>query len=216
MIYFISDIHGDKNIDALNDYVKNAKEDDLLIILGDIELHFRDTDENREFSKYFEELTCKIALVDGNHENFDYLYSFPEEDWCGGRIHRISDRFIHLMRGYIFEIEGHTFLTMGGCKSSQKWFDMGLRWEQEKPTEDEIIRAYRNLKAHKNRVDYVLTHKYRIENPKANPLGQNGFMNFVDNCVEYKHWYSGHWHKTKYLDDKHTVVYRTLTPLAGQ
>ena len=37
MIYFISDIHGDKNIDALNDYVKNAKEDDLLIILGDIE-----------------------------------------------------------------------------------------------------------------------------------------------------------------------------------
>ena len=67
MIYFISDIHGDKNIDALNNYVKNAKEDDLLIILGDIELHFRDTDENREFSKYFEELTCKIALVDGNH-----------------------------------------------------------------------------------------------------------------------------------------------------
>jgi predicted phosphodiesterase len=55
MICFISDIHGDKNIDAFNDYVKNAKEDDLLIILGDIELHFRDTDENREFSKYFEE-----------------------------------------------------------------------------------------------------------------------------------------------------------------
>ena len=40
MIYFISDIHGDKNFDALNNYVKNAKEDDLLIILGDIELHW--------------------------------------------------------------------------------------------------------------------------------------------------------------------------------
>ena len=87
-------------------------------------------------------------------------------------------------------------------------------WLEREPTEEEIIRAYRNLKAHKNKVDYVLTHKYRIENPKANPLTQNGFLNFVDNCVEYKHWYSGHWHKTKYLDEKHTVVYRTLTPLA--
>ena len=32
MIYFISDLHGDRNIDAFNDYVKNAKEDVLSVM----------------------------------------------------------------------------------------------------------------------------------------------------------------------------------------
>ena len=39
---------------------------------------------------------CDVYFIDGNHENFKYLYSFPEENWGGGVIHRITDNIIHL------------------------------------------------------------------------------------------------------------------------
>ncbi len=209
MLFFISDLHGESS-EAFEEYVRNAKPEDTLIILGDIGLDFWGTDENRAFTEYFKNLNCYIAFIDGNHENFDHLYSFPEEDWHGGRVHRISPNIVHLMRGYVFEIEGKKFFTMGGCKSSQKWFDAGLRWEQEIPTPEEIARGYENLRKHNNKVDYILTHKYRIEDESAAPDTYDGFINYLDREVDYLHWYSGHWHKFKRLDEKHTVIGKSV------
>lgn len=213
MIRMISDPHGGQDMEGFNTYLPACKEDDLLIILGDMELHFRDTDMNREFTAFFENLPCQIAFIDGNHENFDHLYGLPEEDWCGGRVHRLSPNIVHLMRGYVFEIEGHTFFTMGGCKSTQKWKDSGLWWPQEEPTAEEIALGYENLKKHDNRVDYILTHKYRLENPDADPMTLQGLTNFIEENVTYKHWYCGHWHKTDFPDDRHTVVFQDVMDL---
>ncbi len=214
MIYLISDLHGDLDCAALADYVKLAKEDDLLIILGDLELAFRPTEENRAFTAYFLSLPCRIAFIDGNHENFDYLETFPEEDWCGGRVHRLSPSIVHLMRGYVFDLEGSTFFTMGGCKSSQKWVDQGLFWPQENPTPAELARGRAELTRRGNAVDYILTHKYRLEADPA-PDSLEAFMYTLDGQVAFKHWYSGHWHKFKQLDPKHTVIgKKTVVPLA--
>lgn len=213
MIWLTSDLHGGQDTEGFEKYVSVCGEDDWLFILGDLELNFRDTEENRSFSDYFMSLKCNIAFLDGNHENFDYLYSLPEEDWEGGRVHRVSENIVHLMRGYIFELEGSSFLVMGGCVSSQKWKTMGLWWSQEDPTAEEIERAYKNLAERGNKVDYVLTHKYRkngIPVEGADPFSLDGFINYVEDNVEYKHWYSGHWHKTKEVDSKHTVVFSEL------
>lgn len=214
MIYLTSDLHGGQDLNGLEQFLSVRKSEDWLFILGDLELRFRDTEENKKFSDFFESLQCNIAFIDGNHENFDYLYSLPEEDWNGGRIHRVSDRIVHLMRGHIFTIEGKSFLTMGGCVSSQKWKDWNLWWPQEDPRAEEIKSAYKTLEKHFNRVDYVLTHKYHREgispDPNADPFTLVGFMNFIDANVDFKHWYSGHWHKTKLFDSKHTVVYNKL------
>ena len=38
----------------------------------------------------------------------------------GGKVHRIRPHVLHLMRGQVFDIEGHTFFTMGGVKSVRK------------------------------------------------------------------------------------------------
>ncbi|MGM9641976.1 MAG: hypothetical protein ACI3XI_02070 [Eubacteriales bacterium] len=212
MIYFISDLHGEPS-EAFCEYVENARQEDTLIILGDIGLAFWNTDENREFTEWFRSLSCNIAFIDGNHENFDYLYSFPEEDWHGGRVHRISPTAVHLMRGYVFEIEGMTFFTMGGCLSSHKWFERGWRWEAEEPSEGEIARGYDSLVACGNKVDYVLTHKYRIEDENAARLSFDGLINFIEREVSFTHWYSGHWHKYKRLDERHTVIGKQVFPL---
>lgn len=56
-------------------------------------------------------------FVDGNHENFDKLYQYPEKDWHGGRVHEIRPNVLHLMRGHVFDIQGHSFFCMGGAMS---------------------------------------------------------------------------------------------------
>ncbi len=206
MLFLISDLHGGVDCECFYEYAKTAKEGDTLLILGDLELAFRDTEENRRFTEFFLSLTCEIAFIDGNHENFDYLYAFPQEEWNGGRVHRLSPHIVHLMRGYIFRIQGRTFFTMGGCKSTQKWVDSGLWWPQEVPDEEEIARAYKVLAANNHKVDYVLTHKYRIDSHKVPPMTLEGLSVFLEEQVEYKHWYSGHWHRYEEMDEKHTVI----------
>lgn len=210
MIYFISDLHGGKDVGSLEKYEKNRNKGDLLIILGDVGVKFnKDGGENIYFDQYFLSRQYPILMIDGNHENFDYLYSCPKEKAYGGEVHKLTDSIIHLCRGEIFTIEGKTFLVMGGCKSTQKWKDLGLWWEAEEPTPEEIARARENLAARGNKVDYVLTHKHKRTNADENDLTLGGFIEYVEKNVEYKHWYSGHWHAESHPDEKHTVVYDT-------
>lgn len=212
MIYFLSDQHGGEKIGELQKYLNTARDDDLLIVLGDVGLRFRDTDENRAFDEMFLSSKKKIAFLDGNHENFDYIYSFPEEDWCGGRVHRLTENIVHLERGYIYGIDGKSFFVFGGCNSSAKWRELGLWWSQEAPTEEELARAYSNLLVCGYKVDYVLTHKYE-EGKGTRTEELLSLCRFIDEKVDFKHYYAGHWHTTRRVDEKHTFVYDTIIPL---
>ena len=49
-----------------------------------------------------------MLFIDGNHENFDKLNSYPVETWCGGKVHKIRNNVIHLMCGEVYCIEGNT------------------------------------------------------------------------------------------------------------
>ncbi len=107
--------------------------------------------------------------------------------------------------------DGKTFFTMGGCVSSQKWKDEGLWYPQENPSAEEIKRGYENLRLNNNRVDYILTHKHRLE--PADSLTLEGMINYIESEITYKHWYFGHWHESDYIDEKHTVVFDKLIKL---
>lgn len=213
MIYFLSDQHGGECYGDLQKYLDMATEEDLLIILGDLGLRFQDTEENRKFDEFILSAKKKIAFIDGNHENFDYLYSFPEEDYLGGRVHRLTENIVHLERGYIYTIEGKSFFTFGGCNSGAKWKPLGLWYPEEAPTEAELARAYENLKAYGNKVDYVLTHKYETGVGKTQTPALRELCSYINEHVEFKHWYAGHWHTDKPIDEKHTLVYEKLTPI---
>ncbi len=209
MIYLISDPHGGESTLGIERFFERSRENDLLIILGDLSLYFDKSENNMRFSDEFLKIKRNIAFVDGNHENFDHLYSFKTESWCGGEVHRLSDTIVHLKRGHIFEIDGKSFFVFGGCKSSAKWKPLGLWYPEEEATEAEIQLAYDNLQNHGNKVDYVLTHKYK----KNKTCGFNPAVpfeklcEFVDTTVEFKHWYAGHCHENYCYDEKHTIVY---------
>jgi len=211
VVYLISDLHGEKDFKGLDEYINTAGDNDLLIILGDICMKFMDTEKNRAFTEYFLSIKNNIAIVDGNHENFAYIDSFPEEEWNGGTIHRLTDSIIHLKRGNVFEIEGKTFFVFGGCKSSSRWAERGLWYFGEEATDEECEYAKSNLKRYGNKVDFILTHKYEEESCKTICQNLLELTSYIEHTTEYGSWYSGHWHINKQVDEKHFLVYDELT-----
>lgn len=208
MIYLLSDPHGDINHKGLKQYLSEAGKDDLLILLGDICMKFEDTEENRIFTEWFLSSDKKIAFIDGNHENFDFLESFPEEEWNGGVVGRITENIVHLKRGNVYNICGKTFFVFGGCKSSAKWKEMGLWYPGEEATDEELSLAYRNIRKYNFNFDYILTHKYEEYPPYGTaslPLME--LVKYIEEQVEYGQWYSGHGHRNEKIDKKHFMIY---------
>ncbi|MCI9548469.1 MAG: hypothetical protein HFF20_04480 [Oscillospiraceae bacterium] len=58
-----------------------------------------------------------LQMIPGNHENYDALRKYPQEEWQGGNVRRIRPSVILLEQGQIFSLAGKRFFTMGGASS---------------------------------------------------------------------------------------------------
>ena len=213
MIYLAADPHADLNFAPILDYIERAEEGDLLIILGDVGLYFEDTEQNRRFNDFFLSIKKNVAFIDGNHENFDYFKTLPAVKWQGGEAFELTPN-IHLMkRGCVYDIEGKSFFAFGGCKSSDKWKDMGLWYREEEPTVEQIKFARESLAARNYKVDFVLTHKYERQEKGVYSPALFELNRFIDEKVCFKTWYTGHGHREFAYDQKHIMLYDRLTPL---
>ena len=167
--------------------------------------------------------TFTTLFIDGNHEDFNTLNKLPVEEWNGGKVHKVTNSIIHLMRGQVFELDGLKFFTMGGAYSIDKHLrKTGISWwPQELPNKIEIDESLINIAKHNNKVDYILTHdapnkyldfgyKYDVH---TDDIEFKRYLEHIDNIVEFKHWYFGHHHTDKVIDDKHTVVFNNIIKL---
>lgn len=166
---------------------KEMTKHDYLIICGDFGGVWENAGESR-FEKYwldwFETRNYTLLFVDGNHENFNRLYSYPVKEWNGGRVHEIRPHVLHLMRGQVFSLSGKKIFTFGGAQShdipggaldrsdpefEQKkkyrelwWIPYRIKneswWEQELPSNREMAEGLSNLDVNEWEVDYIITH----------------------------------------------------------
>lgn len=166
---------------------------------------------------------------DVNHENFDKLYSYPVEKWCGGKVHKIRHNVIHLMRGEVFHIEGHSIFVMGGGYSIDKYRRIeGISWwPQEMPSNEEYQAAISNLERINNCVDYILTHtapsetvyylstlrNLGIKNDVTEELQLTSFLDEIYRNTTYQHWYFGHFHIDMELWRNQTAVLSSVREL---
>ena len=189
MIYITGDCHAEfKRFNTVNfpEQTEMTK-DDFVIICGDFGgVWNKDEESPREkwWMDWLEEKPFTTLFVDGNHENFDRLYSYPVEEWNGGKVHKIRPSVIHLMRGQIFTIQGKKIFTFGGAKShdisggilemddpdfykkrkalQEEWKPYRINhlswWEQELPSEAEMEEGRGNLEANGNAVDFIVSH----------------------------------------------------------
>ncbi len=224
MIYVTGDTHGEKaRFMELN--MKGEESfttEDYLIVCGDFGYIFLNNEKENAFLDKLQEKPYTICFVDGNHENFPAIYSYPIEEWRGGKIHRIRRNVVHLMRGQVFEICGKKIFTMGGAYS----VDRALRqigfsyWKEELPTNEEYEEAIANLKKHGNEVDYILTHTapkdvIRMMGffPDYHDAELTGFFEYLALEIEFKKWFFGHLHEDKVVHDKFRAIWMDVETL---
>lgn len=191
MIYITGDVHADFTKFSTKRFPeqKHITKKDFVIVCGDFGI-WEDNSSERYWLDWLEKKNFTILFVDGNHSNFDRLYSkeFPIINYHGGKAHKIRDNIFHLMRGYIFKLEGKTFFTFGGAQSHDiqdgilrlqdykslsdlvKDYNSRTRqgqmlriehlswWKQELPSKKEMDRGIKNLEKNNFKVDYVITH----------------------------------------------------------
>lgn len=207
-IYITGDTHGEIDIHKLsscNFPSAGLTKSDYVIIAGDFGLIWKGEPDatERYWLDWLDSKPWTTLFIDGNHENHARLSMYGVEVWNGGKVHRISESVIHLMRGQVFTLDGKTFFTMGGAAS----VDKALRtpyvswWPEEIPSSRELGEAFDNLEAHNWKVDYVITHC-----PPAKALLQipllshqiDGFGNWLQgmaDALDFKQWFFGHMHE---------------------
>ena len=188
---------------------RDFTKDDAVLILGDFGWIFTPTkglDETRDERKmldYFEKQKWTTLFIDGNHENFDRLYRYPEAEAFGGKVGVVRPSVLHLKeRGHIYTIGGRRCFCFGGAYSTDRQYRTEGRswWPQEMPSKEEYERGLDELQAADWNVDYVFTHDAPLKIGRlVYGIGCQKdmhckYLDSVSDRLDFKGWYFGHLH----------------------
>lgn len=223
MIYLTGDLHGKLGIDRFN---KNNFPDqelmdknDYVIIAGDFGLLWGTNEENEELLDWLNRKPFTTLFIDGNHEDFNLLYSYPEEQWLGGTIRKIRSTIYHLERGQVFNLQGNKVFTFGGALSVDKAYrnENISWWKQEMPTQEEYDRGIKKLREHNFKVDMIITHTAPLtELGKLVTINKGWitelehYLEGIKQTVKFNKWYFGHFHKDLYLGEGVYSMYEDI------
>lgn len=221
MIFITGDLHGHVDKSKLNTQSfpqqKELTKDDFVIIAGDFGGIWDESRSENWLLRWLEKKRFTTLFVDGNHENFDLLNSYPVTAWKGGNVHEVRPGILHLMRGQVFQIEGMKFFTFGGADSIDKHYRKeGVSWwPQERPAEEEFDEGMNNLAKHNYSVDYVISHTAPLNiaeqltacSTRLDPV--TIMLSVFQEKISFKRWYFGHFHKDTTLGN-YTALYYDL------
>lgn len=213
MIYITGDIHGGYDIRKFQK--KTFNKDDIIIICGDFGYvfawnpkHFKQ--EKQGLDNFLKSVGCTVLFVDGNHENFHRLQNYPTITKFGGKVQKLAKNCFHLLRGERYEINGYSFLALGGAESHDKKHRLlnYTLWEEETITEQEADKAIESLE---KGVDYVITHSAPIsfqqklftsfgfpynvyDDTRSCQQLERVLYNLVEKQQDNWKWFMGHYH----------------------
>ena len=219
MIYVTGDLHGDITR-FKSKAVRRLKKNDYLLICGDFGFIWDGSKRERRLLKWIGKRRFYTLFVEGTHDNLELINSYPTAQWNGGVVNEISGKLKHLRRGGVFMLDNRKIFAFGGGESSDAAdrISDGRWWRQELPTPVEIEEARENLKEHKNKVDYIITHQSSrrikrfltmIDND-ANVL--DAFFDEVrENCT-YERWFFGGYHINKVIPPSEMALFSAVEP----
>ena len=227
-VYVTGDIHGGLDMQKLRDWElgDSLTGDDYLIVAGDFGFPWDFSAEECADIAWLESRPYTVLFVDGNHERFDHWAERPMELWHGGLTQRLSDTspIRRLTRGEVFELDGSTVFTMGGATSVDKEYRIPYSswWPQELPDERNFEEARTKLDSVGWKVDYVVTHeapaalarelcRERGREYRGDPL--QTCLGALDGRLGYRVWFFGHYHRDKWCDTRHRLIYRDIVPI---
>ena len=245
MIYITGDTHGDWMSRLRTNAFPEQKEmtkDDYVIVCGDFGI-WHDTNQERHNLKWLDDKPFTTLFVDGNHENFDRLYTMPVSEWNGGNVHFIRPHIIHLMRGQVFEIDGVSLFTFGGARSHdiqdgilekddpriKEWSKNPFKmfrvnhsswWKEELPSEEEMNDGIQNLEKYNNKIDFIITHCGATSSIALYSMGDykpdilTNYFEEIRQKVNFKKWFMGHYHDNHTINDKEIILYEQIVRIA--
>ena len=246
MIYITGDTHSDFSRFTEENFLIQSEmtKDDYIIICGDfggVWTFEEDSRREKEALDWLNNKSFTTLFVDGNHENYTRLYNYPIEEWKGGKVHKIRDSVLHLMRGEIFDIDNKRIFAFGGARShdiqdgilnldeEEKIYEYRKRgayfrirdflwWDLELPTNQEMENGIENLEKINYKVDYIISHccptsiQALINSTYKRDILTDYLQQISEKCT-FKRWYFGHYHDYKQVTSQFTLLYENIVPL---
>ena len=219
MVYLTGDIHGDPERVVQFCLSMKPRRTDTIIILGDVAANYTGGQRDEWVKQTLEKLKINILCIHGNHEmRPSTIESYKLKEWRGGMVW-YEEAYPHLLfakDGEIYTIEGKSYLAIGGAYSVDKFYRLERNygwWSDEQPSEE--IKRYVESQIDKvKRVDCVLSHtcpfKYEPREAFLNFIDQSTvddsterWLDMIEEKLEYKLWFCGHWHIDKRIDKMH-------------
>ncbi|MCL2637944.1 MAG: metallophosphoesterase [Oscillospiraceae bacterium] len=218
-IYITGDTHGDL---ARFKKCKLLKKGDFLIICGDFGFIWNGCKKEKALLKRLGKRKYHLLFVDGIHENFAELNSYPEQEWNGGNTRHISGNLRYLMRGEVFTLGRKTLLAFGGggqldaseADSAQSGDVPDIASEHpEIPTDAEYRNGLRALAKHGGRVDYIVSHgapskiAELLELPNSDKSRPNAYLDILGDSCTFERWFFGQHHINKLIPSKYYALF---------
>lgn len=218
MIFITGDTHIPLDIQKLSSkrfpQQKNMTKKDYIIICGDFGGVWDGGNEEKYWLKWLKNKNFTTLFIDGNHENFEMLYSFPTVKFCGGIVHKVDNGIYHLIRGEVYFVNGKKLFVFGGASSHDKAYRTEGKnwWSNEMPAEKEYKHAENNIEKNNFRFDYVLTHcaPTSVQKEIAPTFEINKITDFLESIKKntlYQKWFFGHYHKDIEVNQTFTAVF---------
>lgn len=222
MVYITGDIHGSMFPIYKLFYTLNPTSEDVVVILGDVAANYDLNGRDRQFKKQMSRFQPTFFCIHGNHEcRSQNIASYKEKQWNGGTV-MYEEEFPNILfpvDGKIFMLAGMKCLVIGGAYSVDKYFRLqrGLNWWADEQPSDEIKRRVEEQLCN-NHIDVVFSHtcpyKYTPTECFLPGIDQSTvdnstehWLDTIEDKLDYKAWYCGHWHINKNIDKMHFLYH---------
>lgn len=217
MFYITGDTHGD-----FSRYIEfttriQPTENDTMIILGDAGLNYYGNERDEARKSFVNSFPFTTFCIHGNHEMRPAdISTYKINEYSGGMVW-YEDKYPNILfakDGEIYNFDGFSCIVIVGAYSVDKFYRLARGWmwfKNEQPSEK--IKSYveHQLKNRGNKIDVVLSHtcpvKYEPSEVFIRGLDQSTvdksteeWLGQIEEKLEYKHWYCGHYHTAKKID----------------
>ena len=218
MVYFTGDIHGSPfKLQVFCRYME-LTEKDTIVILGDVGANYYGGKRDKQFKEQIAKLAPTIFCIHGNHEQRPAnIPSYKAKEWNDGPVWYEEEypNLLFARDGNIYVIDGVRYLVIGGAFSVDKNYRLSRGygwWADEQPSEE--IKARVGRRVANSGLDVILSHTcpFKDEPREAFLPGidqsevdssTEEWLDTIEESVDYKAWFCGHWHIDKRIDKMH-------------
>lgn len=218
MVYFTGDIHGSPfKLQVFCRYME-LTEKDTIVILGDVGANYYGGKRDKQFKEQIAKLAPTIFCIHGNHEQRPAnIPSYKAKEWNDGPVWYEEEypNLLFARDGNIYVIDGVRYLVIGGAFPVDKNYRLSRGygwWADEQPSEE--IKARVGRRVANSGLDVILSHtcpfKYEPREAFLPGIDQSEvdssteeWLDTIEESVDYKAWFCGHWHIDKRIDKMH-------------